>query len=174
MGRKGGKVKVFAWLENPRVWLVILGLAAILGGPGPAWGETMKVTLGSQSLYGEPNFSGTPIAPVPQGAEVQVVSRSGDWYRVEYQGNAGWMHRQAFTRAQAPKLSLPGVLFGGGVKETKSDEVALAGKGFTPEVEAGYRQKHPDMNYGQVDQVEGFRVDDAKLQAFIKEGGLQP
>ncbi|OGR08959.1 MAG: hypothetical protein A3K23_05625 [Desulfobacca sp. RBG_16_58_9] len=163
-----------AWLKKPQGWLVVLGLAALLGGPGFAWGQTMKVAQGNQTLYGEPNFSGTPIAPVPLGVEVKVVSQTGDWYKVEYQGNTGWMHRQAFAQAQAPKPSLPGLLFGGGVKETKSDEVALAGKGFTPEVEAGYRQKNPNMNYAQVDQVESFQVDDAKLQAFIKEGGLKP
>jgi len=167
-------VKATAWLKRPRVWLVILGLAALLCAPGLAGAETLKVTQANQSLHADPNFSGTPIAPVPTGAEVNVVTKAGDWYQVEYQGNKGWMHRQAFTQAQAPKFGLPSMLFGGGVKETKSDEVALAGKGFTPEVEAGYRQKHPEMNFAQVDQVEGFKVDDAKLQAFIKEGGLQP
>ena len=167
-------MKVSAWLTRPPVWLVLLGLAALLCAPGLSWAETMKVTQGSQSLHGDPNFSATPIAPVPQGAEVTVVSKSGDWYRVEYKGNTGWMHRQAFAQAQAPRFGLPGMLLGGGVRETKSDEVALAGKGFTPEVEAGYRQKHPDTNFAQVDQVEGFTVDDAKLRAFINEGGLKP
>jgi hypothetical protein len=69
---------------------------------------------------------------------------------------------------------LGGILFGGPVKETKSDEVALAGKGFTPEVESAYRQKHPEMKFAQVDQVEAFKVDDAQLNAFIREGGLNP
>jgi len=167
-------VRVSVWLKKPRAWLAILSLAALLCAPGLGWAETLKVTQGNQSLYGDPNFSATPIAPVPAGAEVQVVSKSGDWYKVEYQGNTGWVHRQAFAQAQAPKFGLPGMLFGGGVKETKSDEVALAGKGFTPEVEAGYRQKNPNMNYAQVDQVESFQVDPAKLQAFIQEGGLTP
>jgi hypothetical protein len=87
------------------------------------------------------------------------------------------MHRSAFAQAEAPKAGgggLAGLIFGGGVTQTKSDEVALAGKGFTPEVEAGYRQQHPEANYAQVDQVESFTVDEAKLQAFIKEGGLRP
>ena len=153
---------------------MILGLAVLLCGSGLARAETMKVTQGNQSLYEEPNFSGTPVAPVPAGAEVNVVTISGDWYKVEYQGNTGWMHRQAFAQAQAPKVGLPGMLFGGGVKESKSDEVALAGKGFTPEVEAGYRQKNPSMNYAQVDQVESFKVDNSQLQAFIRDGGLTP
>ncbi len=163
-----------AWWIKSRGWLLLLVLAALLCSPALAGAETMKVSQANQSLLSEPNFSGTPIAPVPTGSEVNVVTTSGDWLKVEYQGNTGWMHRGAFAQAQAPKPSLTGMLFGGGVQQTKSDEVALAGKGFTPEVEAGYRQKHPEMNFAQVDQVEGFKVDNAKLQAFIKEGGLNP
>jgi len=60
------------------------------------------------------------------------------------------------------------------VKETSSDEVALAGKGFTPEVESSYKQKHPEAKYAEVDQVEAQQVAAAKLQAFITEGGLKP
>ena len=167
-------MKVSAWLQRPRGWLVILGLAALLCGSVPAAAGTMKVAQSNQSLHAEPNFSGTPIAPVPQGSEVKVISISGDWFKVEYQGNTGWLHRQAFARTQAPQLGRPGMFLGGGVRETKSDEVALAGKGFTPELEASYRQQNPNMNYAQVDQVESFKVSPAKLQAFIKEGGLNP
>ena len=167
-------MRASVWLRKPRCWLLVLGLAALLCGPGILAAGMMKVTQANQSMYGEPNFSGTPIAPVPSGTEVNVVTISGDWYQVEYQGNKGWMHRQAFAQVQAPTPSLPGMLFGGGVQQTKSDEVALAGNGFTPEVEASYRQKNPSANYAQVDQVESFQVDSAKLQAFIKEGGLKP
>ena len=71
-------------------------------------------------------------------------------------------------------LNLPGLLTGTPAKETSSDEVALAGKGFTPEVESGYRAKHPEMDFAQVDKVESYKVDPAALQAFIKEGDLKP
>ena len=72
------------------------------------------------------------------------------------------------------QLNLPGLITGTPVQQTSSDEVALAGKGFTPEVETGYRSKHPEMNFAQVDAIEGFKVDPATLQAFIKEGELKP
>ena len=72
------------------------------------------------------------------------------------------------------QLSLPGLLTGTPVKQTSSDEAALAGKGFTPEVESGYRSKHPEMDFAQVDKIESFKVDPATLQAFIKEGDLKP
>lgn len=71
-------------------------------------------------------------------------------------------------------LNLPGLITGTPVKQTSSDEVALAGKGFTPEVESGYRSKHPEMDFAQVDKIEGFKVESATLQAFIKEGDLKP
>jgi len=72
------------------------------------------------------------------------------------------------------QLTLPGLLTGTPVKQSSSDEVALAGKGFTPEVETGYRSKHPEMDFAQVDKIESFKVDPATLQAFIKEGDLKP
>jgi len=72
------------------------------------------------------------------------------------------------------QFSLPGLITGTPVKETSSDEVALAGKGFTPEVESSYRSKHPEMNFAEVDKVESFKVDPASLQTFIKEGDLTP
>ena len=106
---------------------------------------------------------------------MNVEHQAGDWYKVEYQGKTGWLNRQAFPApATGSKFSLGGLLTGTPVKQTSSDEVALAGKGFTPEVESGYRAKHPEMDFAQVDKVESFEVDPATLQAFIKEGDLKP
>jgi hypothetical protein len=155
--------------------LVALGLALLVLGPGTGWAETLEVTQPNQYLYPDPDFAGTPMGAVPAGSRVQVIRQAGDWYKVNYQGMEGWLNRQAFPTPQAaPKFSLPGLLFGAPVKETSSDEVALAGKGFTPEVESGYRQKHPELNFAQVDRVETFTVNPAKLDAFIKAGGLNP
>jgi hypothetical protein len=163
-----------AFFRKPSRWLLLLGLAALVLGAGSGWGETLTVTQPNQQLYPDPDFASAPLGPVPQGTPVNVLKQSGDWYQVDYQGKTGWLPRQAFPEARGPKFSLPGLLFGGPVKESRTDEVALAGKGFTPEVEASYRSKHPEMKFAHVDQVEAFRVDEGKLQAFIKEGGLKP
>lgn len=162
--------------KRPGLWLLALALPALLLLPGLALGDVMKVTQPNQSLYPDPDFAGTPIAPVPAGAEVNVLQQSGDWYKVEYQGKSGWLNRAAFPAAAAgPKTGgLPGLLFGAPVKEASADEAALAGKGFTPEVESSYKQKHPEMKFAEVDKVEAIKVDPAKLQTFIKEGGLTP
>jgi hypothetical protein len=133
--------------------------------------QTFKVVQFKQQLYAEPSFNAAMLGMVPEGTEVQIIQQSGDWYQVAYQGQQGWLPQQAFPAAK--KLNLTNLLKGRAVQETRTDEVALAGKGFTPEVEAGYRQKHPNLNYALVDQVEKFEVSPGRLQAFQREGGLQ-
>ena len=156
-------------------YLLALGLALVVLMPAAGWGEVLKVSQPNQSLYPDPDFASPPVGSVPVGAEVNVERQAGDWYKVEYQGKTGWLNRQAFPPpATGSKFSLGGLLTGTPVKQTSSDEVALAGKGFTPEVESGYRSKHPEMDFAQVDKIEGFKVDPATLQAFIKEGDLKP
>jgi uncharacterized protein YgiM (DUF1202 family) len=156
-------------------YCLALGVVLVLLLPAAAWGEVRTVTQPNQSLYPDPDFASTPIAAVPEGAAVNVESQAGDWYKVNYQGKTGWINRQAFPApSTGSQFSLPGLLFGTPVKQTSSDEVALAGKGFTPEVESSYRAQHPEMNFAQVDRIEGYRVSPATLQAFIKEGDLKP
>ena len=157
-------------------YVLALGLALVLLMPGSAWCEVLKVVQPHQSLYPDPDFASTPLASVPVGAEVNVDTQAGDWYKVKYQGKVGWINLQAFERPQQaqPKFNLGNLLFGKPVKETSSDEVALAGKGFTPEVENAYRAKHPELQFARVDRIQTFTVPPAKLQAFIKEGDLKP
>jgi hypothetical protein len=156
-------------------YCLVLGLALVLLLPAAGWGEVRTVGRDHQFLYPDPDFASTPIVAVPAGSEVNVESQVGDWYKVTYQGKSGWINRQAFlTLPAGSKFNLSGLLFGTPVKQTSSDEVALAGKGFTPEVESSYRAKHPEMNYAQVDRIESYKVAPATLQAFIKQGDLKP
>jgi len=162
-------------LPKPVVWIALLGLAFLMVSSGAAWGEVLKVSQPDQCLYPDPDFAGQPLLPVPVGAELNVLSQAGDWFKVEYQDKVGWIHRQAFPAPPAgSKFSLGRLIGVAPVKETKSDEVALAGKGFTPEVESAYRQKHPEMKFAEVDRIEAVRIPPAQLQAFIAAGGLQP
>jgi hypothetical protein len=151
-----------------------LALAALLLLTGSGWVRILTVSQPNQQLYKEASFASTPVGSVPQGARVNLIRQEGEWYHVEYQDTAGWLHRQAVPEAAPPKMDLTRMLYGGPVQETRTDEVALAGKGFTPEVEASYRQKNPGLNYAQVDKIEAFGVDPARLQQFIQEGGLNP
>jgi hypothetical protein len=174
MRKKEEPVRRSKYLSGPCLWVVLFLLVGVLVGLNPSLAETLSVERAGTQMYQSPNFGSTPMGSVPSGAEVAVLSRSGDWVQVNYQGKTGWVHKTAFPQATGGGAKMPGFLTGGPVRETKSDEVALAGKGFTPEVEAGYRQKNPGLNYASVDQVERFQVNPTQLAAFIREGGLTP
>jgi hypothetical protein len=171
---KGGHVRRLTLLSHREIGVLLGGLAVLLLVATPGWARSLTVTQPNQQIYQEPNFASTTLGPAPQGAKVNLIRQEGEWYKVDYQGTIGWLHRQAFPEAAPAKTDLSKMLFGGPVKETRTDEVALAGKGFSPEVEASYRQKNPGLGYAQVDKVETFGVDPALLQQFIQEGGLNP
>ena len=63
-----------------------------------------------------------------------------------------------------------------GPKEEKhsatENEVSLAGKGFTQEVEDELRSENPEMKFDLVEDIERYAVSESDLFEFIKKGGL--
>ncbi len=100
---------------------------------------------------------------------VDIISKEGDWFRVKYKGIEGCIHRSAVDEK---KVSLSGTLEGSRGRGTSSDEVALAGKGFNPQVERSYKGKHPELDFGKVDRIERHKVPEKELWEFVRNGGL--
>ena len=64
---------------------------------------------------------------------------------------------------------------GGDVRlAASSDEVALAGKGFSQEIETEYKKQNRSLDYAWVDRMLTFKVSDAEALRFMQEGGLEP
>jgi hypothetical protein len=149
-----------------KFWILLLlfGLMATA-----ALAATVKVITQEAVIRKDKRFFASPIIRAPYGAVIQELERAGDWLRVQYQGKQGWLHMSA---VQEQKFQLSS-LAGGQAQETTQDEVALAGKGFTPEVEKAFREKNPKMRYDLVNQVQAYRVDEQRLQAFIQAGNLR-
>jgi hypothetical protein len=132
--------------------------------------DRVKVNIQKSTVYEEPRFFSGAVGSVRYGQELEKLGESRDWLLVNTDGGKGWIHRSA---VRSTKVSLGAVLFGGGSAAPKEDEVALAGKGFTPEVERRYGESHPEMDYAVVDEIESFTVGQDSLRRFIEEGGLQ-
>jgi len=147
-------------------WMLLLGLCFMTS---VAFAATVKVITQEAVIRKDKRFFAPAVARVPYGTAIQQLERQGDWLRVSYQGSQGWVHISA---VQEQKFSLSS-LAGGQAQETSRDEVALAGKGFTPEVEKAFREKNPKMRYDLVDQVQSLNVDETALQAFLLSGNLK-
>jgi uncharacterized protein YgiM (DUF1202 family) len=126
-------------------------------------GQTAYVTAKSLPVKSGTGFFARTLGTLKYGDPVTVVRMSGKWAEIRstVQLN-GWV-------AQA-NLSTKRVTVSGG-SSASSREVAMAGKGFTEEVENVYKSSH-DLNYGAVDAVESNTVNDDELLAFITEGRL--
>ena len=134
-------------------------------------GETMRLKVQKSALYEEPRFFSKSLASVQYGDSMEKIRQLKDWVFVRYGDQQGWIHQSALT-SSTPTLGT--VFFSGSpAPETSDDEVALAGKGFTPEVEKGYEKNHPEMKYALVDEIEGYRVEPRSLAEFIQQGGLK-
>ena len=114
-------------------------------------------------------FFSSPVIRAPYGSVLEEKGRQRDWLRVNYRGGEGWIHKSAVQEQKFEATSLAS----GRAQESSKDEIALAGKGFTPEVEKAFRGKNPNMRYDQVDKVQNFNQDEQRIQSFVRAGGLK-
>lgn len=135
-------------------------------------GDVITVRVISAKLMQNPKFIGPVAANVSRGDFLTYQEAKGDWYRVKTTNGAaveGWINR---TNVENKKVKLSPNPGGGGSGGASQDEVELAGRGFTPEVEGEYRKQHPDLDFSHVDGIEKSGVDPMALQGFVSAGGL--
>jgi uncharacterized protein YgiM (DUF1202 family) len=133
--------------------------------------EPVKVKVQKASLFSQPNFLSKTVASLQFGDQLELEEVVKDWARVRYGQQRGYVHQSALT---STKVDMKSLMFSSSSSSGASqDEVALAGKGFTPEVEKNYGKAHPEMNYALVDEIERYTVDPNSLRSFIQKGGLK-
>jgi hypothetical protein len=149
-----------------KAWVFLLGFLALAS---VAVAARVKIVTQEATIRKDKRFFAPAVAAVPYGTVIEELDRQGDWLRVSYQGKQGWLHASAVSQQ---KLDLSGFA-GQRADETSREEVALAGKGFTPQVEAAMREKNPSMRYDLVDRIQGYAVPEGELLAFLQAGNLK-
>ncbi len=129
--------------------------------------ETVKVSTRENSVRSECRFFAPVKLKVALGDSLDVSGRIGDWLQVSAKGVSGCIHKSAVEDRNFA-TSGRGASTGG----TSSEEVALAGKGFNPQVEAGYRKSNKNLNYNAVDEIGRIQVSEKSLESFVLQGGL--
>src|SRR5512133_540516 len=129
--------------------------------------ETVKVTTRENAVRSECRFFAPVKLKVSLGDTLTVKGRKGDWFLVSAKGVNGCIHKSAVV-SRSFAASGRGAAGGG----ASADEVSLAGKGFNPQVEAGYRKSGKDLNYAAVDEIVKFTVSEKSLESFVLQGGL--
>lgn len=150
--------------------LLIAVLISTVGWLPAAPAAVMSVQIREGQVRASPSFLAKPVAGVAYGQQVEVMETRGDWSRVRAGAHSGWIHTTSLSRK---KLTLRA-----GDEEVSSTasnkEIALAGKGFTEDLEAQYRNQHPASEFKEVDRMEKIKFDPEALLRFLREGGVEP
>jgi hypothetical protein len=149
--------------------LVFIFLPLFLTGMAQA-GEMVKVKVQKSTIFQQPKFFSKVVASVEYGDQLEILDELKDWIHVKFREQKGWIHKSSLT---SDKFNLRTIFVGTSSPSATHDEVALAGKGFNPEVERGYKESHPEMNYALVDEIESYDVESDSLYDFITRGGLR-
>lgn len=146
--------------------LLLLGTGIALA--APKVGSSVTIRVMSAKVMKSPKFIGPTTGSVSRGDQLTVKEVKGDWYRVEG-SYSGWIHKSNVTEGKVALSSTPG----GSGGNVNRDEVELAGRGFTPQVEQQYKEKNPNLDFSHVDAIEKVSIDTSELEAFVAEGKLK-
>jgi len=148
-------------------WILICCAALMATG---AWAaKEMSVQVRDGQLRNRASFLGTVVGTVAYGDRVTVNQTQAGWCEVSLAGKTGWIHESALT---PKKVVLASGTADARVQSVGSEEVALAGKGFSKEVEAEYKKQNQNVDYTWVDWMGQQTVSSERLVAFLKQGNL--
>lgn len=150
------------------VCLMLLG--SLMFGATAIAQRTMNVQVKEGSLRATPSHLGKIVARATYGSQVMVLEERGAWKRVSLGSGKkqGWMHNTALTNK---RIALKAGQSNVGTSVTR-DEIALAGKGFSEEVEAQYRKSNKNLDYTWINKMEATKVSQEQMEDFMSSGRL--
>ncbi len=143
-----------------------VGLAAVAAAQ-----ETLYIGVQSAPIRANPTPFAPIVATLSHGDAVTVVARQTGWLQVRSAAGAtGWANQSLFQKER--------VVLTAGASDARTGasarEQAAAAKGFSPQVEAQYKEQNPDLTaaYAVIDRMEAGRVSEDEVAKFLKQGGL--
>jgi uncharacterized protein YgiM (DUF1202 family) len=149
--------------------LLLLAAAAVFAvDPLPERSVIVKET----PVRDKPSFTGKVVDKLLYTDRVQILEMpaGSSWVKIRLAAKKleGWVHVSTLAKDEKPVIKAGAANVATGAS---GSEVALAGKGFNPEVEAEYK-KDKTLNYAAVDAMEAYVVQPAALSTFMTQGGL--
>jgi uncharacterized protein YgiM (DUF1202 family) len=147
--------------------LMSLGIALL----APALlAATMHVQVRNGQVRERPSFMGRIVANLAYGQTVDAVATQGDWTQVRLaNGQSGWMSNSTLTTKHITVKQTTGAVQTG----ASADDLALAGKGFSADIEAEFKKQNRNISFAPVDKMEKMKASPVQIQAFIAQGGLK-
>ena len=126
-----------------------------------AAGSTMYVAVKSTNLKSSTGIFASTRGELTLGDAVTMIRTNGNWAEVRTTNSlTGWVNLTALSSKRVA----------GSGMSSSAGEIALAGKGFSPEFEIEY--KKTGLDYSSVDAMEAINISENELLMFVEEGRL--
>ncbi|MHC6201972.1 SH3 domain-containing protein [Breznakiellaceae bacterium SP9] len=125
--------------------------------------KTMYVSIKAASLKNGTGFFASEVASLQLGTQVTVLKTDGKWNQISSASPkaTGWI---ASTSLTSKKVASSGSI-------ATAQEIALAGKGFSPASELDYKAS-TKLDFSVLDSMEAQKLPNATILKFIKDGRL--
>jgi hypothetical protein len=143
------------------LFLLTMAILSCLAVLAQVPGNKMYITVKKAEVKTSTGFFAASRGTLELGAELVVIQIKGKWAEIRSAALSGWIAAAALG-SQRPRLAASRIGAG---------EIAMAGKGFSGEVEQIYRQGE-EIDYSPVDAMESFSISDEELRNFLTEGHL--
>lgn len=145
---------------------VLIAVFAIWAGAG--FPTPMSVQVKTCKVRATRSQLGKVVATVGYGDIVEAGAPVKGWYPVTTKdGKKGYLHESALSKK---RLAMAAGTVDASAS-VSSDEVALAGKGFTEQVEAKLKAEGK-LDFTWVDRMATFTVSEEQIRKFRTEGNL--
>ena len=124
-------------------------------------GNARYIAVQSAELKSSTGFFASVVGRLSLGDTVTLVRDDGRWSQVRSGNITGWI--------QSANLSARRII-ASNVSSSGANEVALAGKGFSPSTEMEYKKE--GLDFTMVDTMERISVSKDDLRRFISDGRL--
>lgn len=133
--------------------------------------KLLNVQNRTADIRSSPDPLGDVVATLKLGDKVTVIDDGGKWLKATAEnGKTGWIN--------SADLSKKAVTMSAGEKDAElaasSGEMAIAGKGFSKEIEADFKAKNKDIDFAWVDKMEKIKIAVGEIRKFLEAGGLKP
>lgn len=152
-----------------KIILILLGGTLLLPAMAVAQSKEVYVSVRESQLRASPGFLAAPVTGVKYGDRLAVQGEQGEWMSVRTAARkTGFLHQSAVTTKQVVLKADAGVQN----FSASSDNIVLAGKGFSADLEREYAENNAGMNYAAVNAMERNQVSEQQVKQFITQGKL--
>ncbi|GHU26307.1 hypothetical protein FACS1894164_17250 [Spirochaetia bacterium] len=126
-------------------------------------GTTLYVALKSAAVKSGTGIIASTVATLALGDSVTLLQDKGKWMEVRTAANrTGWITSVSLTSKRVVNST----------RTATAEDLALAGKGFSSDIETQYG-KDSKVNFTLIDQLEKQNISNTDVYNFIVEGQLR-